>query len=590
MKKIFLPILLIPICFAANGQDNKNTATTDTTVIVKHVQVEKDFVPTIEKVERADFSLSFTEPEVKKSDVTYSDSTKQLETVSPFNPLAPNSLTMMERARYKKGYFRGAIGFPLTWIVDFWYPIWDDNTYYLDAHVNHYGIKSNLQKLINTDIGFDFSKNFRKDQLYASINFKNSYYSYYGTDSVNNTDLFFYDVNQQKIRGDSLLPFDQMLIEAEAAFGFRSTQARKGWNYDANVVYNLFASRFAQEHQVAINGGFSKELGGFPLSVDVNTNTFFYNTAKFPFITDTAANWKPQSVIALAPKYEMQWNSLKLRVGAKMRFSINKGQLFTISPDIEIAYSFRTIFNVYGGVGGDYGINSMASTFYQNRYFCPTDQLKENTYTPFDFYAGFKVKPVVGLMIDGAVSYKMIANQQFFYNKPYDCITTPHLWPLSASEKVYSNLFTADFLKSTLLNASVGISYNLQERYLFFVKGLYNGWNVMEGEKIAWNKPTWEATAGINTKITQNLLIKSIFYFASERQTKLPTRDGAYRIEKLRPIYDLNLAASYTFPKNWSVFLEANNILSASEKLSYQNWYGYDTVGFSILLGASVAF
>ena len=101
-----------------------------------------------------------------------------------------------------------------------------------------------------------------------------------------------------------------MLIEAEAAFGFRSTQARKGWNYDANVVYNLFASRFAQEHQVAINGGFSKELGGFPLSVDVNTNTFFYNTAKFPFITDTAANWKPQSVIALAPKYEMQWNSL----------------------------------------------------------------------------------------------------------------------------------------------------------------------------------------------------------------------------------------------------------------------------------------
>ena len=63
MKKIFLPILLIPICFAANGQDNKNTATTDTAVIVKHVQVEKDFVPTIEKVERADFSS----PRSKKS-------------------------------------------------------------------------------------------------------------------------------------------------------------------------------------------------------------------------------------------------------------------------------------------------------------------------------------------------------------------------------------------------------------------------------------------------------------------------------------------------------------------------------------------
>ena len=40
----------------------------------------------------------------------------------------------------------------------------------------------------------------------------------------------------------------------------------------------------------------------------------------------------------------------------------------------------------------------------------------------------------------------------------------------------------------------------------------------------------------------------------------------------------------------WSLFVQANNILSVAEKLHYQHWYGYETVGFTVLLGASLAF
>ena len=126
-------------------------------------------------------------------------------------------------------------------------------------------------------------------------------------------------------------------------------------------------------------------------------------------------------------------------------------------------------------------------------------------------------------------------------------------------------MFTADFLKSTLLNASVGISYNLQERYLFFVKGLYNGWNVMEGEKIAWNKPTWEATAGINTKIAKSV-DKSIFYFL--RTSNETSHTTAHTSLKNLDLSTIELH-SHTFLKI-ECPLEANNIFP-SEKLSYQN-------------------
>ena len=77
---------------------------------------------------------------------------------------------MMERT-LQKGYFRRN-RFSANMDSRFWYSIWDDNTTILDAHVNHYGIKSNLQKLINTDIGFDFSKNFEKTNFMRPLTSK----------------------------------------------------------------------------------------------------------------------------------------------------------------------------------------------------------------------------------------------------------------------------------------------------------------------------------------------------------------------------------------------------------------------------------
>ena len=90
--------------------------------------------------------------------------------------------------------------------------------------------------------------------------------------------------------------------------------------------------------------------------------------------------------------------------------------------------------------------------------------------------------------------------------------------------------------------------------------------------------------------ITKDFGLNANFYYASERLNKLPKTDGTLDVRTLAPIYDLNLAANYTFKKQWSLFVQANNILGSSKALSYQQWYGYDNIGFNLLIGATIAF
>ena len=106
----------------------------------------------------------------------------------------------------------------------------------------------------------------------------------------------------------------------------------------------------------------------------------------------------------------------------------------------------------------------------------------------------------------------------------------------------------------------------------------------------AWNKPAWEADAGIEALFTKNFAGNVNFYYASSRTAQLPRQEGGTRLVTLAPTYDLNASLSYTFPKNWSLWLQANNLLALSKELRYQDWYGYDNIGFNILIGLSIAF
>jgi hypothetical protein len=81
---------------------------------------------------------------------------------------------------------------------------------------------------------------------------------------------------------------------------------------------------------------------------------------------------------------------LKVRAGAKLWFSINKGNVVAASPDIEVRYAVAKLLDVYGGIGGSYEFTSLATTFRENRYYNMNERMEANDYTPFDFFVVFK--------------------------------------------------------------------------------------------------------------------------------------------------------------------------------------------------------
>lgn len=613
MKRISLSIIIVGICTAAFAQDND-------TILTQTVNIEKEYIPQVVKTKRADIELPTAEPKIEKSKVAYDSETTPMEVESQFYPLPAAAAKNTGRPKYKPGCARIGLGFPLVWAADVWTPVVNNSTDFLGMQMNHNGFWNGTKKLIQTDFDLNYKHNTKYGQLYSLIGFDNEYYSYYGTDSVFEKSVYYLrDDVKRDVAGVGLLPQMRTTTKAHALIGFGSENERKGWTYNGNIAYEIMTSSpsitksgikikhdATREHRIGLNlyGGYN--LNGHHINADLNVAAYLYNNpAQTVYLIDSVIsatertlrdttfvnhNRKPQFLVTFNPRYEKTWGNLALRAGAKMWFSVNKGNVVAAAPDINVRYTFRQLFDIYGGIGGDYTFTSMADILRENRYYDLDSRPSQNDYTPFDFYFGFDLKPAHGLRFGASINYKMMQNTHFFANRTYECTETPNVYPKEDLEWVYGNTFTIENAKARLLTAEAHLSYNLHERYIFHVQGRYNGWDVKTEGIEAWNKPKWEADAGIEAMFTKNFAANINFHYASERTTPLPNRDGSRAIATLAPIYDLNMSFSYTFPKNITIFAQANNLLALSDNLRYQLWYGYDNIGAHILAGVSVSF
>lgn len=613
MKKTALSIITAAFCAAGFAQESD-------TILTQSVDIEKEYTPQVVKIKRADIELPTTDPKVEKSQVVYSSETAPMAVESQFYPLPAADAKNTGRPKYKPGCARVGLGFPLIWTADVWTPVVDNSTDFLGMQMNHNGFWNGNKKLIQTDFDLNYRHKTSHGRLYSSIGFDNDYYSYYGTDSVFESCAYFLrDGVERDVAGVGLLPQMRTTTKAHASLGFGSDAELKGWTYDGNIAYEILTSSpsitrngikikqaAAREHRIELNlfGGYN--LDGHHINADLNVAAYLYNNpARTAYLIDSVKSatertlrdttfadhdWRPQFLVTFNPRYEKTWKNVSLRAGAKVWFSANKGNVAAAAPDIEARYTFRELLDLYGGIGGDYAFTSFADILQENRYYDLNDRPTRNDYTPLDFHFGFNIKPTHGLLFGASVNYKLMQNTHFFANVNYECTETPNVYPKQDVEWVYANTFAIVNAKARLLTAEVHLSYNLKERYVFHVKGRYNGWNVQTKGVEAWNKPTWEADAGIEALFTKNFAANVDFHYASTRTATLPNRDGSRTTAELAPVYDLNLSLSYTFPKNISIFVQANNLLALSDNLNYQLWYGYDNIGTHVLAGVSVSF
>ena len=544
-KKIIISIIGLILTANIIAQNN------DTTIIDRNVNIEKEYIPEIEPAESQKFNIKTQEPNIPEAKFNYSTYASDVQPSSNFYPLDPQEQAKPKRTSLKKGYAELGFGYPINWSAELFYPLYNKKNTNFDFHLDHTGLFTNTIQLIQTDLDIILHQKINNNhQLNSAISYNNDYYNYYG----------------DGIKFDSL---PQIIHRANALIGMQSTNRINGWGYRADLSYNGMFLHYApiNEHRIILDGEVSKILGKKPLNIglfaDINILNYQLSTPDSQLPTT--------AVIGLLPSYDIVLDNLKFHLGAKAYFSINKGQIFNAMPDVTINYNEGKTLSIYAGITGDYQIHTLSSTLEHCRYFNPySTGIALNTYTPADFFAGFRLKPFLeGLMVDAHVNYKFVYNDYFIRNV------------IDSVSNNYMNIFTADFSNTQILSTGARVNYNYQNKYVAHAGFKYNYYTVADSTLTMVNRPSWEIEVGTEMTPIKGLAINADFYTGLGYKAILPTG-----VIDLPNHFDLNIGAAYTFHEQCTVFARFNNIINSK----YQYFYGYENIGFNCLFGVKITF
>ena len=600
IKKIIISAAAILLCIAGRAQqqeaavtdtaamemesatvtpaDSTEATPQDTTFFSRNIKIEKDYIPEIKEAKRPAIELKAHEIPVAKSDIEYSVAASSIVPRSEFHPIDPAKFSGMKRRTPKEGYASASIGYPLQWNAQAFYPLINSDRTYFDINAYHNGIYTD-KRLIDTDLRLNFSHKLNRDMaIYAAAGYNNDYYNYYGDAATLDNGLV------TSLTDSAQSALSRSVHHATAEIGLRSLSPSRGWTYDAMLNYDMTAIQGSElaEHQVNLTGFATTQLGGHTLCIGLHFMSALYSASAHGY------GIKNNAVFGLSPAYDMEFAkyNLKLRVGAKLFFSFLNGRVVNAMPDVKLTYDYGNLLRVYAGAGGNYQMNTLSTTLAECRYYSPLSAVEKNTYTPLDAFAGIDIKPVSGLLINAHLSYRMMLDAHFLRNE-----TTPYANSLyNSSPALFYNTFTAEYSNAGVFNVGVRADYTLRDRFNFFAAFDYNHWSLNNPDMQAWYKPAIEALFGAEAEVIKGLRLKADFYLATGRTAGFRMPNGTILSADMRNIYDLNISASYTFLRDWTVFLAANNILGASDKLNYQWFYGYDTIGFNIMAGVNLAF
>ena len=544
-KKIIISIIGLILTANIIAQNN------DTTIIDRNVNIEKEYIPEIEPAESQKFNIKTQEPNIPEAKFNYSTYASDVQPSSNFYPLDPQEQAKPKRTSLKKGYAELGFGYPINWSAELFYPLYNKKNTNFDFHLDHTGLFTNTIQLIQTDLDIILHQKINNNhQLNSAISYNNDYYNYYG----------------DGIKFDSL---PQIIHRANALIGMQSTNRINGWGYRADLSYNGMFLHYApiNEHRIILDGEVSKILGKKPLNIGIFADINILNSQ----LSTPDSLLPTTAVIGLLPSYDIVLDNLKFHLGAKAYFSINKGQIFNAMPDVTINYNEGKTLSIYAGITGDYQIHTLSSTLEHCRYFNPySTGITLNTYTPADFFAGFRLKPFLeGLMVDAHVNYKFVYNDYLIRNV------------IDSVSNNYMNIFTADFSNTQILSTGARVNYNYQNKYVAHASFKYNYYTVADSTLTMVNRPSWEIEVGTEMTPIKGLAINADFYTGLGYKAILPTG-----VIDLPNHFDLNIGAAYTFHEQCTVFARFNNIINSK----YQYFYGYENIGFNCLFGVKITF
>jgi len=548
------------------------------TIARRNVVIERDYIPTIQDVQKIDVAPLLTEPEIKKEAVNYSDQLSLLQPDYEMNKWQAAAIHL-DQNNPKKGYALLGLGFYGTALGDLFYPIVDNAKQSLTFDTHILGIFGNKQQKLTTNFGLDYSHQFDNFNINLGAYFKRTGFNYYG---INGLNFNKYTATYK----DSTNNFINFGVKA----GIHSKGNAEDVHYSADIQYNNFTPGTGLgEQQIHTLGNIELPIEQYHIGLDLD----MYNLTYAQY--QGATLFPSQSVVGVNPYLGISGDEWKVRIGLKDYFSTGgNGKACNFAPDITGQINIIKTVTAYAGITGQYTVNTMQRITDENLYIDPTVRVNDS-YAPFEFYGGLKFSPITGLLINGSVDYTLFNKEYFYVNESEpentylayqnnSALYVPNNSPSYLTRPMYNVVYDKAKLLKTILKAS----YDWQDRVITHFSTQFNNWDMNTLEH-AWMRPSFEMELGSEVKVNKNIFLNANYYFAGGRYAQIGTFSSAVTTPStvhMDNINDLSLGASYLYSDWLTTFIRLNNVLGKS----YQTWYGYDTLGINWQIGAAIIF
>lgn len=566
----------------------QNSTKSDTASIDRTVTVVREFQPTVQQVGKIAVKPQVYEPQLEVQDPQYSGFTNPLATDYNLKKLDFSSLNFVQ-AEPMHGYLRLGAGH-VNSLFDFNYRVTDSqmaskkkkaaNDMILDLHAHHMG-QWGRKTISESALGMDFSKQFRKVELFFGATGGNDFYTRYGA---------YYDpslpstlsVDHYRDIHDSLR---QSVWTVDTRLGIKNVPGAM-FKYLLQAGYESFVMpQFATEHQVHTQGMFDWHKNQHAAGVELDIQNRIYSahdTTVARFATDNHR-------IHIEPFYEYDGKRIHLHAGVNLDFSAGRGRVAGISPNVRFEADLtQNWLAAYINATGNYDANGARGEYNENRYrykYCLFNDNLSGEYTPIDAQIGFKIRPYATLALDIHAGYNLTLDRHI---NVFGMTHTP------------MGDFEHELQSQSTWNVGATLKYHHRDVVFLHAEGAYLagpahndvfGLLNDQGENVTFDRASWYARLRVDGKINAKWSLYSDNFFEGSRSVCVYNQTtNAPEVATLRPRFDLNLGVKYNINKWMFAYAQVNNYLAWTSKLSWSTFYGYEAQRANCMLGFSMVF
>lgn len=529
----------------------------------EEVTVTSPYQPTVADGNKITFQPKVSDSSIQIAKQTYTIKPFPLQTRVTIKPLEAAKLSEEQPRPIFKNYVKGGLGTTTSPYVEFFATNGANENHLLSVHLKHLSSMAELpdqwfagQSENMAQVASEFYNETNIIKLNGSYN--RDVYHYYAPKLFKSS---LHEPTEDSLRQR------YGLLKGSFAIASKSDD-EEALRYNLSVDATHLADYYkTQETNFLIQGMIRKSTDWFSIS---DHQSLGLNIAIDQNSLKNVLKTRNSTLLELLPAYHLLFDQYQIKAGLKLTFDLDSVSHIHFNPFIETKISLINdkLYILAGMNGGLYRNNFNALRLMNPFISSLTNSVTSNE--RFNIYAGLKGNIAQIVDFEARFESDIIDKMPLFVNDT-----------LSKTHQQRFDVITDDI---NLIRVNFSAGYTGTD-FQIKLKGTWNKYST-NAELYAWHCPDLEGALEAAVALNQKWSLNTKIYTWSDSYAKIWRTKTVAVAQKVKGATDLNIGITYKPTKQFSVFVNMNNLLNNS----YEKWNRYPSYGFNAMVGLSFAF